>query len=230
MAVTAPAVDVSVTYKQQSGAVTHGHPDRREGHVHEQRQRSSCSDTWALTADDRNHRFRPGRITYGYPLRSRAARPAAPAASASGQTGIADGVRRLQRRREQHLQADARHRSRTRSAATTARDDLTILCSSTASAAMLMRRSRSRASPTAADERGFTLVELLATMVAGIVVLLALCTIMDVTLRQTTTLVLARRRDRIARVRSSSRSRTSSTPRASPTRRRRSRSAATRTR
>jgi prepilin-type N-terminal cleavage/methylation domain-containing protein len=37
-----------------------------------------------------------------------------------------------------------------------------------------------------ADQRGFTLVELLATMVAGVVVLLALGTIMDVTLRETT--------------------------------------------
>jgi Tfp pilus assembly protein PilW len=37
-----------------------------------------------------------------------------------------------------------------------------------------------------ASEAGFTLVELLATMVAGIVVLMALFTIMDVTLRQTT--------------------------------------------
>jgi prepilin-type N-terminal cleavage/methylation domain-containing protein len=37
-----------------------------------------------------------------------------------------------------------------------------------------------------ADERGFTLVELLVTMVAGVVVLLALGTIMDVTLKETT--------------------------------------------
>jgi Tfp pilus assembly protein PilW len=37
-----------------------------------------------------------------------------------------------------------------------------------------------------ASEAGFTLVELLVTMVAGIVVLLALGTIMDVTLRETT--------------------------------------------
>jgi Tfp pilus assembly protein PilW len=37
-----------------------------------------------------------------------------------------------------------------------------------------------------ASEAGFTLVELLATMVAGVVVLLALGTIMDVTLRETT--------------------------------------------
>jgi prepilin-type N-terminal cleavage/methylation domain-containing protein len=49
------------------------------------------------------------------------------------------------------------------------------------------------------DERGFTLVELLATMVAGVVVLLALGTIMDVTLRETTrsfTLVDATNRTR----------------------------------
>jgi prepilin-type N-terminal cleavage/methylation domain-containing protein len=37
-----------------------------------------------------------------------------------------------------------------------------------------------------ADQRGFTLVELLVTMVAGVVVLLALGTIMDVTLKETT--------------------------------------------
>ena len=36
------------------------------------------------------------------------------------------------------------------------------------------------------SEDGFTLVELLATMVAGIVVLMALLTIMDVTLQNTT--------------------------------------------
>ena len=50
-----------------------------------------------------------------------------------------------------------------------------------------------------ADERGFTLVELLATMVAGVVVLLAMGTIMDVTLRETTrsfTLVDATNRTR----------------------------------
>jgi prepilin-type N-terminal cleavage/methylation domain-containing protein len=50
-----------------------------------------------------------------------------------------------------------------------------------------------------ADQRGFTLVELLATMVAGVVVLLALGTIMDVTLRETTrsfTLVDATNRTR----------------------------------
>jgi Tfp pilus assembly protein PilW len=49
------------------------------------------------------------------------------------------------------------------------------------------------------DEAGFTLVELLATMVAGVVVLLALGTIMDVTLKETTrsfTLVDATNRTR----------------------------------
>lgn len=50
-----------------------------------------------------------------------------------------------------------------------------------------------------ADQRGFTLVELLATMVAGVVVMLAIGTIMDVTLRETTrsfTLVDATNRTR----------------------------------
>lgn len=46
----------------------------------------------------------------------------------------------------------------------------------------LLRKARHRLG----DERGFTLVELLTTMVAGVVVLLALGTIMDVTLRETT--------------------------------------------
>jgi len=59
----------------------------------------------------------------------------------------------------------------------------------------LLRTARHRL----ADQRGFTLVELLATMVAGVVVLLALGTIMDVTLRETTrsfTLVDATNRTR----------------------------------
>ncbi len=62
-----------------------------------------------------------------------------------------------------------------------------------------MRRLVRMARHRLADERGFTLVELLATMVAGVVVLLALGTIMDVTLRETTrsfTLVDATERTR----------------------------------
>ena len=49
-----------------------------------------------------------------------------------------------------------------------------------------MRRVVQNVRRRVADERGFTLVELLATMVAGVVVLLALGTIMDVTLKETT--------------------------------------------
>ena len=62
-----------------------------------------------------------------------------------------------------------------------------------------MRRVVQKVRRRVADERGFTLVELLATMVAGVVVLLALGTIMDVTLRETTrsfTLVDATNRTR----------------------------------
>ena len=40
--------------------------------------------------------------------------------------------------------------------------------------------------PSLRSEEGFTLIELLVTMVAGIVVLMALLTIMDVTLQSTT--------------------------------------------
>jgi prepilin-type N-terminal cleavage/methylation domain-containing protein len=64
---------------------------------------------------------------------------------------------------------------------------------------MLMRRAVQTVRHRLADQRGFTLVELLATMVAGVVVLLALGTIMDVTLRETTrsfTLVDATNRTR----------------------------------
>lgn len=49
-----------------------------------------------------------------------------------------------------------------------------------------MRRLCQRARSRIATEAGFTLVELLATIVAGVVVLLALGTIMDATLKQTT--------------------------------------------
>jgi prepilin-type N-terminal cleavage/methylation domain-containing protein len=62
-----------------------------------------------------------------------------------------------------------------------------------------MRSLLRRARASVADERGFTLVELLATMVAGAVVLAALGTIMTVTLRETTrsfTLVDATNRTR----------------------------------
>jgi prepilin-type N-terminal cleavage/methylation domain-containing protein len=48
-----------------------------------------------------------------------------------------------------------------------------------------MRRGLASIRRRLADERGFTLVELLVTMVAGVVVLLALGTIMDVTLKET---------------------------------------------
>jgi prepilin-type N-terminal cleavage/methylation domain-containing protein len=61
----------------------------------------------------------------------------------------------------------------------------------------LLRAARHRL----ADQRGFTLVELLATMAAGVVVMLAIGTIMDVTLRETTrsfTLVDATNRTRPA--------------------------------
>jgi prepilin-type N-terminal cleavage/methylation domain-containing protein len=64
---------------------------------------------------------------------------------------------------------------------------------------MLMRRLFQNARDRFADQRGFTLVELLATMVAGAVVMLALGTIMTVTLRETTrsfTLVDATNRTR----------------------------------
>jgi prepilin-type N-terminal cleavage/methylation domain-containing protein len=64
---------------------------------------------------------------------------------------------------------------------------------------MLMRQRIVRVRRRLSDQAGFTLVELLATMVAGVVVLLALGTIMDVTLRETTrsfTLVDATERTR----------------------------------
>jgi len=70
------------------------------------------------------------------------------------------------------------------------------------------------------SERGFTLVELLVAMVAGIVVLMAGLTILDVTMDQTTrsfSMVDA------TNGRRSRRSRTSFTQRASPRTRRRSR-------
>jgi prepilin-type N-terminal cleavage/methylation domain-containing protein len=62
-----------------------------------------------------------------------------------------------------------------------------------------MRRLVTKVRRRLTDERGFTLVELLATMVAGVVVLLALGTIMDVALKETTrsfTLVDATNRTR----------------------------------
>ena len=81
-----------------------------------------------------------------------------------------------------------------------------------------------------ASEAGFTLVELMVTMVAGVVVLLALGTIMDVTLRETTrsfTLVDATER---ARPIFEADREPAALRRASPTKRRRSKWAAARTR